>query len=135
MARMTIGILQCAVVQGAANHRYRSFRDIDEFTCTDRLIKHWTRLFHEERPTVSEHRFIVRLKGSRSRYFTSGWWDPDRLIRRPFGRMSPIELLGDEARRFGKVTGGHGLEVKSLPKDRLKHELFVYPWGKREDRP
>jgi hypothetical protein len=77
MARLTIRILQCAVVQGAANHRYRSSQGIDEFTCTGRLIKHWTWLFHEERPTDSEHRFIVRLKGSRSRYFTPGWRDTD----------------------------------------------------------
>jgi hypothetical protein len=68
--KIFISILQSAVVSGAAMHRYRSEDGVDEFLCTDRLIRNWAWVFSGSILTANRvDRETTEVSGRRSKYF------------------------------------------------------------------
>jgi hypothetical protein len=72
-------ILELMVYSGAATHRYDAKKRVDEFSCTERLIKHWGWVFPGDTLGVSRaDSYMIHIRGDRSRFFNSGWLVGDK---------------------------------------------------------
>lgn len=73
-AKILIAALQSSVRAGAANHRYNSETNTDEFRSTDRLIRNWQHVFPGDQLVESrDELFDVEMPGKRAKLFKKGW--------------------------------------------------------------
>jgi hypothetical protein len=78
--RLLMSLLGSAVLSGAANHSYDGQRRVDEFVCTDRLVRNWSWLFPGATLTaVRSEKCLYQIKGSRARYIRDGWLAADNM--------------------------------------------------------
>ena len=76
--RVFMSVLGSAVVSGAASHSYDAQRKIDQFVCTDRLVRNWSWLFPGAKLTADRRqKYLLEIAGSRSRYIREGWLAAD----------------------------------------------------------
>jgi hypothetical protein len=74
-----MSVLGSAVVSGAASHSYDEQTNIDQFVCTDRLVRNWSWLFPGAKLTASSlQKCLIEIEGSRACYIREGWLAADR---------------------------------------------------------
>jgi hypothetical protein len=77
--RILMTTLETMVASGVATHRYVVKREVDEFLCTKRLIRHWGWFFPGAQLSFDpSERQAIEISGSRSRYFKENWGAVDK---------------------------------------------------------
>ena len=83
-----MSVLGNAVVSGAASHSYDAQRNIDQFVCTDRLVRNWSWLFPGAKLTAGRlQKYLLEIEGSRSRYIREGWLAADKTTPHRHGQI------------------------------------------------